>query len=226
MLREYFDEIICLSCKERPDGYSIVSEQLAILGDDQPIKFEVGTDHIDIEPPDNWNGTKQSYNYYHCMWKIVQMAKDNKWDNFLFLEDDAWFQRNFAEVFNNGMEQLGDSDIDMLYLGANHHLSFTYITYDNIIRPTCPLDMHAVVIYSGIYDDILALEHCPNLHENPYLDINLGHTIPNIAEVYAFYPNIVYQFPSYKDGRLVDRTHSWQSYGLITDRRNNYYNYE
>lgn len=236
-LRKYFDEIIVLEVDKRSYNLPEVLKQqvegydppwLQVQVEDTPDIFVCGDgkichesyyDHIDIDPPQNWRGTRQSYNYYLCLWKIIEKAKAANLKNFLFLEDDAWFQPNFDDIFSAAMGEfdLSHEPWDMFYLAGNHHESVTRLHSPHILKCSCTLDMHAVAINHTMYDDILSLRDKDWLHENPYADVTIAHAFHADRHVYCLHPSVVYQYEgfSYNEGKRLSRITNWQHPGRL-----------
>lgn len=232
-LDKFFDRVVCLTVDKRPKAYAEIVQQLRSIGTFKlPFKFisitqtmfpdDLSIDLngesnflIDEDEPIGWSGTRQSWNYYRSLWSIIRRAKLENWDNFLFIEDDAWFQPNFQLGFQHAMNYI--SDFDMLYLGANHHSSPTYYVAPNVLRGSCILDMHCVAINHTMYDKILNLQHYPHLNENPYCDVTIAHLFHKTHKVYSIYPSLVYQYDGWSENeqRNISRIENWQHPGLV-----------
>lgn len=178
------------------------------------------THHVDEAIPDGWTGRPQSWNYWRSIWKVVNMAKAMKWPFFLFLEDDADFQPNFAEAFPKASDELPDG-WHMFYLGGNHHFSRTYRLSEHILECTCTLDMHAVAIHSRVYDTLLAFREAPWLKENPYADGTIAHKIHPLGHSYCCTPSLVWQHDGWSgnENRYISRKENWQHNGNMVDLR-------
>lgn len=220
-LSNYLPNIITICLEKRYEIWHKLDKEISKLGGNMQ-KFVVGPEgnYTDTDQPPEWQGTRQSWNYYHCLWSIIELAKSSSWDKFLLLEDDAWIQPQFESVFYEVMDwiKMKELDYDMLYLGANHHESAIYkIPNSKIVRSTRALDMHAVIICESMYDQILSLRNKDWLYANPYADITIAHAFHSSNDVYAIHPSIVYQRPgfSFNQNENQDRVSTWQKSGIL-----------
>lgn len=220
-LRDFFEGIFVLNVDKREEK---VSRQLQ--PSDNPTILRVGDGkkcgnyfHIDENPPETWTGTRQSWNYYQCWFKLIQKVQDRRLANFLFLEDDAWFQPEFDETFGHTISQIREKSIapDMLYLGANHWSSKTRLVAPNLLRISCSLDMHAVAVGRNLFQPILDLQEKEWLHQNPYLDGTIAYQFHEKFECYAVYPSVVWQFDGWSENeqRFISRADHWKHPGLM-----------
>lgn len=216
-LRDHFDEIFELHIPQRE---SKINTQLA--EGEVTTQLVVGDPnfHIDVEKPSNWQSSNQSYNYYHCMWKAIRRAKRDGLKNFLWMEDDAWLQPNFDEVFTAAQHEITTLNLtwDMLYLGANHWESTTQLVSPHLLKCSCTLDMHCVAISESVYDSILDFSKEDYLPTNPHLDGVIAYKLHSKKNVYAVYPSIAWQYDgfSFHENREFSRAQNWQHPGRMT----------
>lgn len=127
------DKAICLFIDKRKRFCPFMIEQFQELGIPLQI-FMAGDgkilpieeyDHIDIEDiPNSWsygsgNVRKNNYNIYLCHQKMLQIAKKEKLNNVLFLEDDAIILKRFSLIINDILNYLDTIYWESCYLG--HH---------------------------------------------------------------------------------------------------------
>lgn len=226
-LNEYFDVIVCLAVDKRAGQYDLMSRletrcrEVYWFWTGNGSNPNIEYDYIDsADIPNGWQGSAQSYNYYHCIWNIIRLAMAKKATNLLFFEDDAWIQPDFNDVLDEVMQTIIWSGLewDMLYLGANHHASATQPAVKNLIKCSCALDMHCVAINQTMFGKILQLQqNMEGLNGNPYCDVTIAHLFHKTCNVYAIYPSIVYQYPGFSENEqcYLDRVKNWQHPGLL-----------
>ncbi len=179
---------------------------------------------IDVKPPKMWGGREQSFNFWCVYWKILEDAKEKKYDSILVCEDDLDIRPNFEEVFPKAIKEL-PADWDMLYCGANFHSETQYLISDHIIKCNKCLDLHMLAINHTMYDTILAFKYDNRIKQNPlcYLDGGLAHLTHHEKNVYAVWPQVAWQFDAYStnENRFMSRTKNWQGCEHLVDLRKN-----
>lgn len=187
MLEKYFDRIQSMYLGRYPrlriENMRIIESLGGTLE-----KFILKTDKIqtsiydyeDKEKPNNWTGSKQSYNYMMAFFALIQKAKDNGIQNLLYLEDDAKILPTF-EIFLPIIMENVPKNWDMIYLCPGHHTSqgqpsnIFQMEYGYYYKSILNLNLHGVAISNRIFDRILSLQEVSWLHENPYIDITLAY---------------------------------------------------
>lgn len=122
-----FDHVFFINLDRRKDRLKFISEQLKknniiaerVSGVDGSLL------NVDARIGNGWNhkgvaGCLLSHR------KIIELARDRGYKNFLVIEDDTVFEDDFNLKFNNFIKQV-PSNWDMLYFGGNHiGLNFDY----------------------------------------------------------------------------------------------------
>ena len=84
---DYFDAIYCINLDKRPDRWEWVKKEFEKMGIEDKVKrfpaFDVNKKHV---------GCALSHRY------IIKLAKENKYNNVLILEDDIYFNKNWIEL--------------------------------------------------------------------------------------------------------------------------------
>jgi GR25 family glycosyltransferase involved in LPS biosynthesis len=215
-INDYFDKIICINLKRRPDRWAEMEIQLK-KHNIRAIRFEA----VDGNPM-KWKpykgcfeGKMQSFpGNMGCIAShvnIYKMAKENKWKRVLIIEDDCDFIDNLNEIFNNSINSL-PGDWDLLYFGGVHEtrggvfvpekIDEHFVKAKRIITTTC------YAIKETAYD--LAIKTI--LKDEPYfytaIDGYLGAYIQPNCVTYSYHPPVAWQRASYSDIQKGDRDYS------------------
>jgi GR25 family glycosyltransferase involved in LPS biosynthesis len=116
----YFDHVFFINLDRRKDRLDLITEQLSKAG----IVAErvSGVDGSLLNPsPKIGNGWNHK-GVAGCLLshrKVIQLARERGYKNFLVIEDDTIFDDNFKTLFENYIRQV-PKDWDMLYFGGNH----------------------------------------------------------------------------------------------------------
>lgn len=92
--------------------------------------------------------------------KIVEIAKNNNWDNVLIFEDDAQFfntdKYTGIKVVEKALDQLKSiSNWEIYYLGANLCDNTLNKVTDNLIKCDCCYSLQAYILNKNTFDKIL-----------------------------------------------------------------------
>ena len=116
----FFDHIFFINLDRRPDRLKSISEQLKRVGFDAERISAVDGSLLNPNQKigNGWNhkgvaGCLLSHR------KLVQVAKERGYKNFLAIEDDTILADDFRERFDSYIKQL-PPDWDMIYFGGNH----------------------------------------------------------------------------------------------------------
>ena len=170
-------------------------------------------DYIDEPDPevDSWvyghpdNGTwVNHYNAFVCHQRIIQKAKDQKLENFLLLEDDAYFTDRYDDVWGSFAHLFEDPEPiewDMIYFGwwieqeedewnkevERVYKEETFTAMSGIFTNTG--GMHGVLINNSMYDSLLRL--------NPVAPIDMQlnlmyHQGPRSIKSFIVIPKIIH----------------------------------
>ncbi len=97
-----------------------VPEDCAYIIENEGDRQDIPADQIkDLE---RWGYGRDGYKHHHwnafqCHKAMIQRAIDEKRENLLLLEDDAYFTDRFEEVWEKVTEHIMPGDCDILYLG-------------------------------------------------------------------------------------------------------------
>jgi GR25 family glycosyltransferase involved in LPS biosynthesis len=153
---------------------------------------------------------------HYTLWKHIV---DNKLNNVLILEDDAYPVKNFNTKLNTILKEVPD-DCDLLFLGnfgTNDTFFENFLKYlfsarqekyisKNIVIPSIALTMHAYIL---TYNGAKKLINSIYLNKIDYhIDVTLNEKIfNNNFNVYAIKNNIINQNNSSNESNIVSSSH-------------------
>jgi len=186
---DYFREIYCINLDRRFDRWDKVQKEFEKVGILDRVQRVSGEVH-----KDGRIGLIKSF------LKIFKDVKERNVENVLIFEDDVSFINNPVENLKKAIEQVGNFQWYLFYLGANTHEKC------NIIRPNLILlrnafSAHAVAYNNKIYDQIIERFEKTNEIKSQY-DINdvfFCTEIQNKKTSFCVNPIIATQIPSYSD---------------------------
>jgi len=198
-MNNFFDGIFFINLDRRQDRLDFITKQLESVGIKAGRVSAVDGNLLDPDPKigNGWNhkgvaGCALSHR------KVIQMAKDKGYKNFLVIEDDTVFCEDFLAKVLLFLDQVPD-DWDMLYFGGNHLGALKSVNV-NIGRCTHTLTTNMYAMKSTLYDYVLK-----NISENVdeltmpvdvlYANIQRGDTF----NCYAFKPQLVWQDSIFSD---------------------------
>jgi glycosyl transferase family 25 len=187
-VNEYFDKVVVINLDRRTDRMEQLAPQLDKLG----IKYErhsaVDGKELGINPI--FAGTMSH----------VEVLKNNRDTKILVLEDDAQFVDDFNEKFEEVMQTL-PNDWDIFYLGALIPKDTGKVT---------PVNQHWTrqILTTGSQAYCINPARVNYFIENLdgyewYIDIGL-RVFAEQYNAYITQPNLVTQFPSYSDLRMME----------------------
>jgi len=160
----YFKEIYCINLDRRTDRWQQVTKEFESVGIlDRVIRISA------VDNPDGRIGLIKSF------LKIFQDVKERGIENVLIFEDDVHFiqENKPIEILEKAINQVGNIDWSLFYLGANTHEKC------NIFRPNLILlrnafSAHAVAYNHKTYNQII----------NKFENINQIKSIDDINDVF------------------------------------------
>ena len=123
--------------------------------------------------------------------KCIEMAKDQKLEYVLILEDDVSFTENINDILYKSLTDVQKFDWNLLYLGGNLKDKATYVT-DYLLRVKSVNTTHAYIIHQSFYDIVLNLTP----------EIIIDRHYRRLADIYPMYmcaPMVAFQIPSFSD---------------------------
>ncbi len=196
MINKFFDIVVCLTQKDRPDRGIMFEQECEKHG----IKSELFYAIKDIDPKISF--CKSQHRMLECL--LTQPG-----DKFLCLEDDVEFQN--MEKFEQVIQQLPD-DWEMLYLGANVKPYPEFIPAEyyspNLRVIKSAFCTHAVAYRRSLVEEIVrTYEYKEGQLFDTWLDIHILKTRP----VYISCPMLAIQKPvnSTLWNRTVDYGDIW-----------------
>ena len=161
-LARSFDRIYCINLDDRPDRWQYAQDQFARFGLNRRItRFSA----IDVRnDPGLRANEKLLRNNFSllamcgCMLshrKIIETARDENLDNVLVFEDDIRFLEDNVGSIDRSLNQLGQLDWDVFYLGATYLFRLEPLG-DHLVRvPNGAYATHAIAYNSCVFDRIL-----------------------------------------------------------------------
>jgi len=203
---DYFKEIYCINLDRRVDRWELVQKEFESVGVMERVQRVSGVDH-----PDGRIGLIKSF------LKIFKDVKERGVENVLIFEDDVTFMNNPIENLQKAIEQVGNINWSLFYLGANTHEKC------NIFRPNLILlrnafSAHAVAYSNKTYNQII--NKFENTNEIKSIDdindVFFCKEIQNKRTCFLVNPIIATQRPSFSDleKKFVD-------YSFIVERFKN-----
>jgi GR25 family glycosyltransferase involved in LPS biosynthesis len=187
-VNDYFDKVVVINLDRRTDRMEKLVPQLEALGITYERHSAVDALELDISPI--VAGTMSH----------VEVLKKYKEKRVLVLEDDALFCEDFNEKFDEAMQKL-PRDWDVFYLGAlipkdtglvtpvNNHWGRQVMTTGSQAYCILPVRMQYFIEMLDGYEW--------------YIDIGLREFAKSF-NAFVAQPNLVTQFPSYSDLRLIE----------------------
>lgn len=183
------EHVFCINLNSRPDRWLVINNKLRRLG-------------IEVERVPAVDGSKilsKSYlkpeeiGIYQSQIKCFELAKERGYKNFLVLEDDVTFCKDFHKNFEESVSDLPPS-WDMLYLGALFSVKDKSLVdhpvkiRGRIWRSVKSAGGHAIIFRDSVYEDIL------NKKDDYSVQIDIQYSfLHKDREAYIVVPNIAWQ---------------------------------
>ena len=200
ILNSFFDKIFIINLDSRKDRWE---ECLEILNKYNITNFErvsaIRPVYRDI-PKDYYNNLEVNQAEWYvtgCVgcklshYKIIAIAKNRKYKNFLVLEDDFSINiLDFEEKIQMALNELKNNNWDMCYLGGNNliepkkSINCKYLHDAKIVNTT-----HAYAMNSSLYNKCLKQIPICGME----IDVFYKREIQNIDKVFCIYPSLIKQ---------------------------------
>lgn len=183
-LNDYFDKIYCINLDRATERWEKCVEQFE--------KYNVKVERFSaIEPECSVNGVPKGHiGVMRSNCQIIEMAKKQKIENILILEDDFLFVDNFNEKLNDVYNKI-PKNWDFIYFGGNH-LGPIFKVNDMVYKMTHSYAIHTVAIKNTMYDKILnelRKEKKPG-------DVSYAELMPS-CNAYVMIPHLSTQRPGF-----------------------------
>ena len=161
-LSGFFDRIYCINLDSRPDRWKYVRGQFKQFGLRRDVeRFSA----IDIRTDPDYTASERLLRdnfsllaMCGCMLshrKIIETARDENLDTVLVFEDDIRFLEDNVGSIDRSLNQLGQLDWDVFYLGATYLFRLEPLG-DHLVRvPNGAYATHAIAYNSCVFDRIL-----------------------------------------------------------------------
>lgn len=243
---KYFTHVFLINLDRREDRLQFITKQLNKVGIQAERISAVDGNQLDPDPKigNGWNhkgvaGCALSHR------KVIEIAKDKGYSNFLVIEDDTVFCDDFLNKIDLYMSQV-PLDWDMLYFGGNH-LGQLRPQNVNVGRCTHTLTTNCYVMQSSMYDDVLEnLPSCVKDLKKPIDSLYTDYQKNINYNIFSFKPHLVWQDsifsdienksqdlpflrPEHKKVSLIISSCNQKKrlkFSLLSAIKQNYYNYE
>ncbi len=204
MLNNYFDHIFCINLERRTDRRIQAEEEFKKIGLD--VEFVTGVDgtKLDIKPMISKDATMVSRGDLGCTLshlKVVKLAKERGYKNYLVLEDDVEFSETFNADFESWMKQV-PADWQMLYFGGNHDLPIIPVT-ENVYKIVRTFTTHAFAANESVYDAMIGVLG----QEDDKVDICIS-SLHCKHNCYVFRPHLAFQRAGFSD--ILEKNDDYQ----------------
>ena len=151
---------------------------------------EIGLRPRWIQAVDGRNGIGGAMGCKYSHWFCIKLAQHEQLGNFLVIEDDVQFSKDFSLDIEDVPE-----DWDMVYFGGNHVRGKPTHIKNNVYKCTYTLCTHAMLIRHTCYD--LLLKRL--LDSSDPVDVTLGKLHRYTLNAYVIYPHTAWQVDGYSD---------------------------
>jgi GR25 family glycosyltransferase involved in LPS biosynthesis len=185
-INSYFDKIVYINSKNRIDRFKNMIKRLAQLKIEAERFEAVLGGRLDHQKLNFGDKPLKSLNHgeigcFISHTTIYQLARDNKWDKVLILEDDAKFCDNFHSEFEAAIKQVPD-DWDMIYLGQWN--------YDTITNAKTESGKTAA-LKSKVGEKVWKADRCWLTHAYAVRGKALEFLINNTKVLYSSFDNVL-----------------------------------
>jgi GR25 family glycosyltransferase involved in LPS biosynthesis len=183
-LNDYFDKLYCINLDKRTDRWQLVEPEFKKHGLDVERVPGYDGSKLNLEFPPEIREGAVGCSLSHLF--TIKLAKQNKLNNFLLLEDDVVFEDGVNEKFFSVLDQVPD-DWDMLYLGGQHFhgMNMTQVN-ENVYKCVYTLAAQSVGIRNTVYDyfidKLMDITKINDLHyAESHKEINAYVIIPHLS---------------------------------------------
>lgn len=198
---DYFKEIYCINLDKRTDRWEHALKEFEYVGVLDRVKRISGVEH-----QDGRIGLIKSF------LKIFKDVQNRNVENVLIFEDDVTFikENNPIETLEKAIEQVGNIEWSLFYLGANTHEK-CMIFRPNLILLKNAFSAHAVAYNHKTYKQIIDKFYNTNKIKSikDINDVFFCEQIQNKRTSFCVNPIIATQYPSYSDLEKKDVNYSF-----------------
>jgi GR25 family glycosyltransferase involved in LPS biosynthesis len=197
-LNDFFEHIYCINLDRRPDRWIDVKKEFQEHSISNVERFSA-TDGMKI--PTGTYPSRMSpgdIGSFLTHLRLFNNAITKGYKNFLLLEDDVEFRKDFEEKFDVAIKEVPD-DWEIIHFGGNHVFGNPVRVSNNLSIPTRTLATHAVGFSDSCYEKILDL-----LNDTQPNDVIYSYNYYKFKS-YEFTPPMAWQSPGWSD---VTNSHS------------------
>lgn len=198
---DYFEEIYCINLDRRTDRWEHAKLEFLNVGVLDRVKRISAIEH-----KDGRIGLIKSF------LKIFKDVKSREVKNVLIFEDDVKFimENNPIKTLEKSIEQTGNIDWSLFYLGANTHEKCNLIK-PNLILLKNAFAAHAIAYSHKTYNTIInKFENTNEIKSiNDINDVFFCKEIQNKRTSFLVNPMIATQYPSFSDLEKKDVNYSF-----------------
>lgn len=167
MLFNHIDGAFYINLNRRVDRRDNFEKQIQKIGIEVE-RFSATEFKSQETGSDNWN-CKIACTHSH--FRVVQKAKDRKWNNVLIFEDDCIFAEDFINKTQQCINEIKNLEWNILYLGGEPNNYCNSIT-TNLCKVTSGVyGTHAYVVNSNFFDKILSIPYTLGIVDQLYMNI-------------------------------------------------------
>jgi hypothetical protein len=195
-INQTFDQVYCINLKRRTDRRAHAESEFKKHGIE--VEWIEGIDSKELSLPATLissDGTPVMPGDLGCTAshsKVCKLAKERGFKNYLVIEDDAIFCKNFIELFPLYIVQV-PNDYDFLYIGGSIN-GEQYAISENVVKSTNVYTTHAMAVKETVYDALIEVWE----KQNEKVDLCVA-SLQSRFNTYAFRPFLIGQRPSYSD---------------------------
>lgn len=206
-MNNFFEKIYCINLDKRVDRWKLAEPHFQELGLDVERVSGFDGSALNLEFPPEIKEGAVGCSLSHLF--TIKLAKQNKLENFLLLEDDVVFDDQVNEKFFSILDQVPD-DWDMLYLGGQHFHGMDIPQIgENVYKCEYTLAAHSVAFKNTVYDRFIeklvdVTKPCDVHYAESHKEIN----------AYVIIPHLSWQRNTYSD---IERT--YVDYSFLKNHR-------
>ena len=196
---KYFSHVFLINLDRRQDRLEFITKQLESVGIVAERVSAVDGSSLDPSPSigNGWNhkgvaGCALSHR------KVIELAKERNYKNFLVIEDDTVFCEDFVNRFESYVNQV-PPNWDMLYFGGNHLGPLKPIDV-NVGECSHTLTTNCYAMSNKMYDVVLndlpsSVDKLTKPIDSLYTDLQKN----SAYKIYTFKPHMVWQDSIFSD---------------------------
>jgi GR25 family glycosyltransferase involved in LPS biosynthesis len=189
-LNYFYDKAFCINLDKRKDRWEDATQEFNISKISNVVRVSA-VDGGDLAKIEGLNPGENGCRLSHL--NVLMMAKKQKLDSFLVLEDDVEFTPDFNKKFYKISDQI-PNDWDMIYFCSNLCNGTIIQVSENIQKITNGWTSHSIIIKNTVFDyaiKVISETHLP-------VDVVFGK-IQKEFNCYLTVPHLTFQKKGFSD---------------------------